>query len=232
MAGRDSKIVVAGYHANHVPVDTQQALVKELDVDLHVLVHERRVHAHDRRRRPRRLPVEHLITHRITLDELPATYAGAQAPERPGQGRRHPPTLRRLGSPGRRNLTRRRPVRRVRPSLHRAIASRSPVFSHMTVPVSVAMPWARAASTRARSRTPRSRGPGARRARRQRPRRPSGRRGGGRTGRRRAPARPGSSTATAASANRSSSSRSTSRSSQSADKLVGCSAEARPTRRR
>lgn len=85
LAGRDSKIVVAGYHANHVPVDTQQALVKELDVIFTSWYTSAEfVHTIDAVARDR-LPVEHLITHRITLDELPATYAALKHPNDQGK---------------------------------------------------------------------------------------------------------------------------------------------------
>jgi (R,R)-butanediol dehydrogenase/meso-butanediol dehydrogenase/diacetyl reductase len=85
LAGRDSKIVIAGYHANHVPVDTQQALVKELDVIFTSWYTSAEfTHTIDAVARDR-LAVEHLITHRITLDELPATYASLKQPNDQGK---------------------------------------------------------------------------------------------------------------------------------------------------
>jgi 2-desacetyl-2-hydroxyethyl bacteriochlorophyllide A dehydrogenase len=80
LVGRDGTIVVAGYHANHVPVDTQLALVKELDVVFTSWYTSAEfVHTIDTIARDG-LAVEQMITHRITLDDLPSTYAALKHP--------------------------------------------------------------------------------------------------------------------------------------------------------
>jgi (R,R)-butanediol dehydrogenase/meso-butanediol dehydrogenase/diacetyl reductase len=84
LAGRDTTIVVAGYHAAPVPVDTQQALVKEIDIAFASWYTTAEfTHVIDAVARDR-LPIGHLITHRIPLDDLPATYAALKHPNDQG----------------------------------------------------------------------------------------------------------------------------------------------------
>jgi (R,R)-butanediol dehydrogenase / meso-butanediol dehydrogenase / diacetyl reductase len=85
LAARDAKIVVAGYHADKVPVDTQMALIKELDVIFASWYTSAEfAHTIDAVARDR-LPIEHMITHRVTLDELPGMYASLKTPNDQGK---------------------------------------------------------------------------------------------------------------------------------------------------
>ncbi|MFM2073026.1 MAG: hypothetical protein RLZZ623_3290 [Actinomycetota bacterium] len=85
LAGRDGKIVVAGYHASHVPIDTQQALVKELDIVFTSWYTSAEfAHTIDAVARDR-LQIDRMITHRITLDELPTMYAALKQPSDQGK---------------------------------------------------------------------------------------------------------------------------------------------------
>jgi (R,R)-butanediol dehydrogenase/meso-butanediol dehydrogenase/diacetyl reductase len=85
LAGRDTKVVVCGYHSTPVPIDTQQALVKELDV-IFTSWYSGAEFAHTIATVARDgLPIDAFITHRITLDELPAMFDALQQPNDQGK---------------------------------------------------------------------------------------------------------------------------------------------------
>lgn len=85
LAARDGRIVVAGYHANHVPIDTQMALVKELDVMFTAWYTSAEFrHTIDTVARDG-LSIAEMITHRIGLDELPAMYTALKRPNDQGK---------------------------------------------------------------------------------------------------------------------------------------------------
>ncbi len=85
LVSRGGRIVVAGYHHQPVPIDTQIALVKELEIvftswyTTAEFTHTIDAVARDR------LPFESMITHRVTLDELPAAYAALKHPNDEGK---------------------------------------------------------------------------------------------------------------------------------------------------
>jgi (R,R)-butanediol dehydrogenase/meso-butanediol dehydrogenase/diacetyl reductase len=85
LAGHDATIVVAGVHANPVPVDTQRALLREVDVRFAswytTAEFEHTIDAVGRDR----LAIGSIVTHRITLDELPAMYQSLQHPNEQGK---------------------------------------------------------------------------------------------------------------------------------------------------
>lgn len=85
LAGRDALIVVAGYHSQHVPVDTQLALVKELDVIFTSwYTSDEFTYTLDTVARDG-LAVEAMITHRIGLDDLPGMYDALKHPNDQGK---------------------------------------------------------------------------------------------------------------------------------------------------
>ncbi len=85
LVSRDGRIVVAGYHHHPVPVDTQIALVKELEIvftswyTTAEFTHTIDAVARDR------LPFESMITHRVTLEALPAAYEALKHPNDEGK---------------------------------------------------------------------------------------------------------------------------------------------------